>query len=146
MSKTSERESDNMQHAVSTQTTSFRQFVIGKMEVIAPTKDDAQIAHELGYHGPRIIQLIRRGEARLPLDKVRLLANAINADAGYLVRLWLAQYLGEDSELLGPIVSANEAAILAIIREASSFADPAVNETQARRLVAIFRPDPAVPT
>ncbi len=63
-----------------------------------------------------MISMFKRGEVKVPLDKIPLLAKAINADPGHLFRLALEQYwpqLGDTIQtIFGRVVTANEEEIL----------------------------------
>ena len=46
-----------------------------------------QIAREAGYENPNMIEMFKCGAAKIPLDRVLLLARALNADAPTFFRL-----------------------------------------------------------
>jgi hypothetical protein len=52
---------------------------------------DAQIATAIGYESGRVIAMITGGRMRLPLNKVKLLADAIGIEAHRLLRAALAE-------------------------------------------------------
>ena len=123
----------------------FVAYLAARLDAIAGHKDLAKIAREIGYERPRIIEMFRSGEARVPLDKVAGLARAIGADPSFMGNLWLADALGRDSEVFQPIVTAHEFAILEVIRQASRYSDPVIGELQKRHLAAMFRSDAVCP-
>lgn len=60
-------------------------------------KSQATIAKEIGYKNPNNLSLIKSGKVPLPIDKVRSLAKALNADP---VRLMLMVLEERHPELL----------------------------------------------
>ena len=74
--------------------------------------------------------MFKRGETRVPLEKIPALANALKVDPGHLFRLALEQYwpdLGATiATIFGRMATENEEAILIRKwREATKDADPA---------------------
>ena len=68
------------------------------IDTLKGVKTQREIAAEIGYEKPNMISMFKRGEVRVPLDKIPLLAKAIDADPAHLFRLALEQYwpgLGE---------------------------------------------------
>ena len=123
----------------------FVAYLATRLDAIAGHKDLAEIAREIGYERPRIIEMFRSGETRVPLDKVARLARAVGADAAFMGHLWLSDIAGQDSEVFQPFVTEHEFAILQVIRQASLHTDPAISELQERQLVAMFRSDAVSP-
>ncbi len=114
-----------------------------KIDELKGVKTQREIASEIGYEKPNMISMFKRGEVKVPLDKIPLLARAINADPGHLFRLALEQYwpqLGDTIQsIFGRTVTANEEEILIKPwREATGNLDPAptakVNEAVKRML------------
>ena len=92
-------------------------------------KSQRDIADIVGYKNQNMITMIKLGDAKLALDRVPLMAKALDVDATYLFRLAMEQFYTPEvtNDLLGIIggsVSQNEAAILAVIRETSQNSDP----------------------
>ena len=123
----------------------FVAYLATRLDAIAGHKDLAEIAREIGYERPRIIEMFRSGETRVPLDKVARLARAVGADAAFMGHLWLSDIAGQDSDVFQPFVTEHEFAILQVIRQASLHTDPAISELQERQLVAMFRSDAVSP-
>jgi hypothetical protein len=67
-------------------------YLAEQIDAISDVKDQKQIACEIGYVKTNIISLFKRGEAKIPLDKVPALARALNVDPAHLFRLALEQY------------------------------------------------------
>jgi hypothetical protein len=123
----------------------FTAYLAARLDAIATHKDLTAVANEIGYENSRIIEMFKSGEARVTLDKVAKLARAVGADPAFMGHLWLADALGRDSEVFQPIVTANEFAILEVIRQASRYSDPAISELQKRQLAVMFCSDAVSP-
>ncbi len=87
-----------------------------QIEALRGVKTQRQIAIEIGYDKPNMISMFKRGEARVPLDKIPLLAKALHVDPTHLFRLALEQYwpnMGDMiAKMFGRIATENEEAIL----------------------------------
>ena len=80
-----------------------------------------------------MISMFKRGEVRVPLDKIPLLAKALHVDPGHLFRLALEQYWlnwgATIAEIFGRVVTANEDEILIKKwRAATDDRDPSPND------------------
>ena len=87
-----------------------------QIEALRGDKTQREIAIEIGYDKPNMISMFKRGEAKVPLDKIPLLAKALHLDPTHLFRLALEQYwpnMGDMiAKIFGRIASENEEAIL----------------------------------
>src|SRR5277367_3924605 len=63
-----------------------------QIDALKGVKTQREIATEIGYDKPNMISMFKRGETKIPLDKIPLLAKAVGADAAHLFRLALEQY------------------------------------------------------
>ena len=63
-----------------------------QIDSLKGVKTQREIAAEIGYDKPNLISMFKRGETKIPLDKIPLLAKAVGADASHLFRLALDQY------------------------------------------------------
>lgn len=93
-------------------------------------KTQAEIAREAGFKNANFITMLKQGNAKLALDRVPTLAEALDTDPAHLMRLALEQTYGAKMlrvfvDLLGEPVTANEKAWLELIREGSGNTDPA---------------------
>ena len=103
-------------------------------------KSQKEIAEEMGYEKPNMLSMIKKGDAKLPLDKVPLLAKAVDVDPAFLFRLALEQYWPEEqgaiASIIGEVVSANERALIRKIRTWTKNTDPVLvtkeNEDQLK--------------
>ena len=100
------------------------------------------IAIKLGYPNSNIISMFKKGEAKVPLDKVPALAEALHVDVGHLMRLGLEQYWPDKLEVITKVfsrmVTENELEIVKTVREASHDADPTPTMAQKAELRRLF--------
>ncbi|MGO9007651.1 MAG: helix-turn-helix domain-containing protein [Beijerinckiaceae bacterium] len=105
-------------------------FLDTQIDNLKGIKTQREIADEIGYDKPNMISMFKRGEAKVPLDKIPLLAKALSVDAGHLFRLALEQYWTGGAKLIvdifGRTATENEETILLKKwRAASGNMDPA---------------------
>lgn len=114
-------------------------------------KSQKQIAEEAGFPKPNIITMFKKGDTKLPLEKVGRFAKAIEVDPIHLFKLCMAEYQPETwneiQKMFGqPVLTANELEILEIIRSAN-VVNPKLrtDEERARIIEAInsLKPDNA---
>ena len=91
-------------------------YIDKKIDELKGVKTQREIAAEIGYDKPNLISMFKRGEARVPLDKIPLLAKALGVDPAHMFRLALEQYWPHLSEIIaelfGRLASENEEEIL----------------------------------
>jgi transcriptional regulator with XRE-family HTH domain len=130
---------------------SVARYLDKQIEVLKGVKTQREIAAESGYENANMISMFKRGEVRVPLDKIPLLAKSLHVDPGHLFRLALEQYWpslgGTIVEIFGRVVTANEEEILIKPwREATRNRDPESNirikEAVERILAEIAVGDP----
>lgn len=63
-----------------------------QIDALRGRKTQREIASETGYTRPNIISMFKRGETKVPLDKIPALAKALEADPAHLFRLGVEQY------------------------------------------------------
>jgi hypothetical protein len=96
------------------------QFITKK--IAESGKPQKQIAEELGYEHPNVISMIKTGTTKLPVEKVGLMARALNVDPAKLLRLVLDEYnpglysVIEDC-LANPLLSRSECKFIASVRK-----------------------------
>jgi len=92
------------------------QYLTRQIDALKHEKSQRQIAMECGYAKPNIISMFKRGETKIPLDKVPVLAKALHVDPAHLLRLGMGQYWPDVGhaveEVFGHIATANEEEIL----------------------------------
>jgi hypothetical protein len=122
--------------------TALAKYLFTQIEAISSMKTQREIAAEAGYDRPNIISMFKRGEMKVPLDRVGALAKALHVDPGHMMRLALDQSYPE----LGPVfrsifghtVTDNEFAIIEVIRKASENTNPGVSTALKSQLEDIF--------
>jgi transcriptional regulator with XRE-family HTH domain len=123
--------------------TKITKFLARHLETIQSEKTQRQIAQELGYKLPNIISMWKRGEARVPLDKIPDLAKVIHVDPLYLMRLGIDQIWSEESDLVAKlfesVLTENEQDIIVEIRKLTRNSDPPLAKVK-RSLERAFPP------
>ena len=119
--------------------TQVAKFVDARITGLKETKSQRQIATEAGYDKPNIISMIKRGETRLPLDRIAALARALETDPSHLLRLAIEDYFPDLTSLIedavGRFTTKNEHEfLLKPWRDATENADPAPEEHVARSI------------
>lgn len=103
-----------------------------QIDALAPIKSQREIAAEMGYDKPNILSMFKRGEAKVPMDRVPAMAKALNVDPIFLFRLCMEQtWTGKHaalSALVTNLVTNNELEIVKAIREISENTDPPLTE------------------
>lgn len=96
--------------------TATAQFIAGRIDLLSHVKSQKSIAIEAEFASPNIISMIKRGEAKVPLERIPALAAALETDAAHLFRLAIEDYLPRLAEAFesafGCPASKNERAIL----------------------------------
>jgi hypothetical protein len=87
-------------------------------------KSQKQVAVEIGYDKPNVITMIKQGLTKLPINKVGPLAQALNVDPVYLLRLVMSEYHPDSWEVLDhligtTLVSKDELDLLKFIRKST---------------------------
>lgn len=106
-------------------------------------KTQAEIAQEAGFPNANYVTMLKSGASKVALDRVPDLARALDVDPAHLMRLALAQSIGQTAskavlEVFGTPVTANEALWLQELREASDDADPRPTAKGRAAIRAIF--------
>ena len=106
-------------------------------------KRQADIAEEAGFASHNMMSMLRSGANKVPLDRVPALADALNCDRAFLLRLALEQEVGNTAataimDIMGVAVTQNEQQWLAEIRDASNGSDPRLTSRLRAALRAIF--------
>ena len=120
------------------------QYISKQIDVQASLgKNQRQIAAEIGYEKPNMISMFKRGEAKVPLDKIPALAKALGVDAAFLFKLAIQQYwpdMGKViAEIFGTVLTKNETKMIELIRTLTKGSDPELTHRAKRKLKAAFR-------
>jgi transcriptional regulator with XRE-family HTH domain len=114
-----------------------------QINALSGVKNQRQIASEIGYEQANIISMFKRGETKIPFEKIPALAKALDADPSHLFRLALKQYwpdLEETiSQIFGRLATKNEEEILLRKwREETKNMDPSSKETFEKGIDKMF--------
>ncbi len=87
-------------------------------------KTQGEVAHAIGYDNANVLTMFKQGKTKVPVNKVKALAVALEVDPIYLLRLVMTEYMPDTWEVIQNItntnaVSGNEANILNIVRNTS---------------------------
>jgi hypothetical protein len=74
---------------------------------------DEQLALALGYDSPTVVNMLKQGMIKMPVQKISALALALSLDPAHLLRLHLSECMPDvlaavDSLLAAPTLTANE--------------------------------------
>ena len=118
-------------------------FVRDRIKELQGTKLQKEIAREAGFPNPNILSMLKQGDVKLSLDRVPLLAKALDVDPAYLFRLAIEQFYSEDTVRMilsfsGSALSKAEKNILEVIRSATGGKDPELTENMEKELFTLF--------
>jgi hypothetical protein len=91
-------------------------------------KTQKQVAAEVGYEKPNIITMMKRGQTKVPLEKVPALARALGVDPVHFLRIAMLEYAPENwrviEEAFGFVVTRHERELVETVRSATHGSDP----------------------
>src|SRR3954471_16907240 len=87
-------------------------------------KSQAEIAREVGYPRPNVINMIKQGAIKLPMNKVGPFAKSLGVDPMHLLRMTLTEYLPETwaalEQTMGrALITESEQRLLEVVRKAA---------------------------
>ena len=83
-------------------TSQVARFIQRRIEETGQKQTD--IAFKVGFEKPNVITMIKQGKARLPLDKVGLVANALETDPTQFFQLCMEEYLPATWKVIAPFM------------------------------------------
>ena len=104
-----------------TQTITVARFI--NWEIAQSQKLQGRIASECGFVNSNIISMIKNGVTKLPLAKVGVMAEALDVDPAYLLRLTMTEYMPEVWSVMESIfgrasfVTTSELDLLGLLRQ-----------------------------
>ena len=123
--------------------TSVVKVVARRLEELVEAKRQREVAREIGYDKPNMISMIKRGEVKVPFEKIPALADALEVDQGHFFRLAFEQHWPEHAKIIndvfGTVLSRNEAAIIAYIRDLTDGEDLALTPELKAKLRDVFK-------
>ncbi|MCK1543295.1 helix-turn-helix transcriptional regulator [Bradyrhizobium sp. 179] len=122
----------------------IHEFIAAQLEIAKTMgKTQRDVAEAIGYDKPNPVNMMAKGTMKVPLDKVPLLARALNVDAGFLFRLALNQYWPDAADAIAQIfgtpLTKNEKEIIEFIRGVSKNSDPSLSRDVEAKLRAAFK-------
>jgi transcriptional regulator with XRE-family HTH domain len=122
-------------------TTPTSTLIKSAIERLAYRKTRRKIAKEAGLE-PNMVSMIKHGKARLPLDRVPALAEALEIDPALLFRTALTDlwptYETVVRRIFRDVFTSNEWAIVEIVRERTMGKVPDVTPDLRRKIEALF--------
>lgn len=112
-------------------------------QIALSPKTQSEIAREMGLNTPNLITMIKQGAIKLPMAQVLPLAKALGIDPLHLYKMAMLEYYPESWEIIEsllkqPALSANELAIIEVIRQ-SPVINPQLRTQEERdRLLAVI--------
>ncbi len=105
-------------------------------------KSQKDIADEMGLENANVITMYKNNTCRVPLNRTKSLAIAMNVDPLFLMRLALLEYYPEahsilESVLPAPILTRNEEALVKSFRKVTDYSDPEFRFTDSATKIVV---------
>ena len=114
------------------------QFLDKRIDELEGTITLVEIAHKIGFPNANIISMFRADQAKVPLDKIPVLTEALQVDLVNLMRPGLEQYWPEPidplTKMFSRIVTENEFELIQGIRQRTKDLDPKLTVRDLRHL------------
>jgi hypothetical protein len=78
------------------------QFV--RQQILMLGKSQVEIAQQVGFEKPNVITMIKQGRTKLPMTKVTKMAEALETDPVYLLKLCMQTYQPDNWEVIEPLL------------------------------------------
>jgi transcriptional regulator with XRE-family HTH domain len=78
------------------------QFV--RQQILMLGKSQVEIAQQVGFEKPNVITMIKQGRTKLPMTKVTKMAEALETDPVYLLKLCMQEYQPDNWEVIEPLL------------------------------------------
>ncbi len=100
------------------------------------------MAQKLGYENPNLITMFKKGQTRVPMEKIPLFAKILNIDPKVMLRRYLCEYhplmLRIIEQYFGAIITQNEQHIIDEIRMLSNGIDPSLTSIKSKLAIDRF--------
>ena len=121
------------------------QYMAKQIDALKYEKTQREIAAEVGYEKPNMISMMKRGEVRIPQDKVLPLARALKVDPGHFLRLILLDQNPALRDVIdkvfGGIFTANQKAWMKAVQDISGDDDlPELTDELREKLASVIKP------
>ena len=111
-----------------TSKTAVADLVSRHIDMMAPRRNQREIAERIGFKRPNMLSMIRTGRAAVPFEKIPIIARELEIDPALLVRMHLKEvWPGFDNvvhEVFGGVLSSTERAWLKFFDEAGLATPP----------------------
>lgn len=102
------------------------EFIADRLAEIDKTQ--REIAEACGFETPNVISMFKKGQMKVPLDRVGPLAKAIDVDPAHLLRLAMQEYLPEtwssiEEILHSTVLTKNELELIRKYRQVTGDSD-----------------------
>ena len=122
--------------------TTLARFLRDRIDAVAATKNQREIANEVGYDKANIVSMYKRGDAKVPLHTIPAFAKALDADVGHMFRMALEQYWPDLEkqviDIFGNTVSNNEMEFVKRIRELTAHRDQKMTPDISEKMATVF--------
>jgi transcriptional regulator with XRE-family HTH domain len=120
--------------------TSVAEFIADKLA--STDKTQKEIAQECGFEHPNVISMFKTGMTKLPINRISALANAIDADPVYLLRLVMLEYMPDtwgavEDIMQSTLLTANELALVRAFRDVTADSDAVATVIDRDAVLAI---------
>jgi hypothetical protein len=75
-----------------------------RQQIVLLGKSQVEIAQHVGFDKPNVITMIKQGKTKLPMTKVTKMAEALEADPVYLLKLCMQTYQPDNWEVIEPLL------------------------------------------
>ena len=102
-------------------------------------KSQTEIAQQTGFDKPNVITMIKQGKTKVPLNKIGLLAKALEIDPVHFFKMVMAEYQPDLLEIIQaitnqPLITRNEWDFIEVVRS-SKVSNPKLRtETEKKKL------------
>lgn len=107
-------------------------------------KTQTEVSNEIGYENTNVLTMFKQGKTKVPVNKVKDIAKALEVDSVYLLKLVMKEYTPETWSVISdiierPIITYSEQRIIDVVRQCDAGlpVEPKTDEekTELRELV-----------
>lgn len=124
-------------------TSELANFIATRITKIQHFKSQKQVAQEAGFDSVNFVSMLKRGDAKLPIDRVSSFAAAVECDPRELMAITLRAHFGprvaqEIVDLTGDTLTANERLLVEEMRRLNKGTDPKPEITPTKGIWVLF--------
>ncbi len=106
-------------------------------------KTQRVIAEECGFDSPNIITMFKKGDTRIPLNRIESLATALDVDSSHLLRLVMLEYMPRTWDsvewmMRGSVMTDSELRLVSMYRQLRAMSDLDQIEFEARAVAGMM--------